>query len=91
MIVGFRESFLRDVRKIKDREVTRSVERAISTVEAAATLTQVPHLKKLKHTGNFYRIRLGEYRCGLCLDGDMLVFVRCLHRKDIYRFFPRSQ
>jgi mRNA interferase RelE/StbE len=35
-----------------------------------------------------YSIRIGDYRIGLALEKDTLVFVRCLHRKEIYRFFP---
>jgi mRNA interferase RelE/StbE len=36
----------------------------------------------------FYRVRIGDYRIGLELAGDELIFVRCLHRKEIYRYFP---
>ncbi|NPA92437.1 MAG: type II toxin-antitoxin system RelE/ParE family toxin, partial [Chloroflexi bacterium] len=37
---------------------------------------------------SFYRIRLGDYRLGLEIEGDTVVFVRFLHRRDIYRYFP---
>lgn len=44
-------------------------------------------LQKLSGTPNYYRIRVGDYRIGPALEDDMVVFVRCLHRKDIYRYF----
>lgn len=42
----------------------------------------------LKANKPFYRIRVGDYRIGFMLDNDILVFMRVLHRKDIYRYFP---
>jgi mRNA interferase RelE/StbE len=39
-------------------------------------------------TGNFYRIRVGDYRLGAVVEGDQVEFVRCLSRRDLYRFFP---
>jgi mRNA interferase RelE/StbE len=36
----------------------------------------------------FYRIRLGDYRIGLELVGDELIFTRFLHRKEVYKYFP---
>lgn len=46
-------------------------------------------LKKLSGgRGAYYRIRVGDYRLGLEVEGDVVVFVRCLHRRDMYRYFP---
>ncbi len=36
----------------------------------------------------YYRIRVGDYRIGVEVVGDEILFVRILHRKDIYRYFP---
>ena len=35
-----------------------------------------------------YRIRLGDYRIGIEIQKDTIIFTRFLHRKDIYKFFP---
>jgi len=35
-----------------------------------------------------YRIGIGDYRIGLILEDETLIFVRFLHRKDLYRYFP---
>ena len=35
-----------------------------------------------------YRLKLGDYRIGLALENDIVVFVRFLDRKDIHKYFP---
>ncbi len=37
---------------------------------------------------NFYRIRIGDYRIGLKVENEDVIFIRVLHRKDVYRHFP---
>ena len=36
----------------------------------------------------YYRARIGDHRLGIALEGDVVVLVRFLHRRDIYRLFP---
>ena len=84
----FRRSFTRDLRKIKQRQVLTSVQRAIENVEAVNSPTDIVNLKKLVGYDIFYRIRIGEYRIGIVIEGDEVDFVRCLHRRDLYRYFP---
>jgi mRNA interferase RelE/StbE len=86
--VRFKESFVRDLRSIKDKGVLTRVRELIELVEQAQYLGQVANLKKLRGGGNYYRIRVGDYRIGLTVEGDAITFVRFLHRKDIYRYFP---
>lgn len=74
--------------KVKDQRVLNHGERLILRVEEADSLSKISGLKKLEGSGSFYRIRAGEYRIGLAIDGDVVDFVRFLHRKDIYRMFP---
>lgn len=88
MKVTFRQSFARDLKKVKDQTVLHRVRRAIEQVEGAATPQEVGDLKKMSGAGNFYRIRVGEYRLGAAVKGDQVEFVRCLPRRDLYRFFP---
>lgn len=88
MKTQFRASFAQDLRSIKDKAVLKQAAGAIERVEQAQTLQDIGNLKKLRGTGNFFRIRLGEYRLGLVISGDTVAFVRCLHRREIYRYFP---
>jgi mRNA interferase RelE/StbE len=39
------------------------------------------------HPG-YYRYRLGDFRAGFEIHDGVIVFLRCLHRREIYRFFP---
>ncbi len=51
-------------------------------------LSEISSLKKMQGYETLYRIRLGDYRIGIEVVGEQVVFVRMLHRKDIYRYFP---
>jgi mRNA interferase RelE/StbE len=87
--VEFKKSFARDLKKkSKDRRLLAKVEQIIGQVDEAEDIHQIPNLKKLKADGNFYRIRSGDYRLGLIIEDDRTIFVRLLHRSDIYRYFP---
>ena len=88
MKVAFRESFLRDLRAIKDKSALRRIREVIDNVEQVNNPTDISNLKKLKGQGQYYRIRIGEYRVGLQIEADTVTFVRVLNRKDIYRYFP---
>jgi mRNA interferase RelE/StbE len=88
MKVTFRRSFARDLRKVKDQSILDRVRRAIEQVERASTTQEVRDLKKMGGAGTFYRIRVGDYRLGVVVEADQVDFVRCLPRRDIYRFFP---
>ena len=88
MRVEFRTSFTRDLRRIRDRALLQRVHETIEEVEAAESLPDIVHLKKLRAESHYYRTRLGDYRIGLIVEGDLVSFVRCLHRNDIYRYFP---
>lgn len=66
----------------------RRVREAIEQVEVAETLGELPNLTILSGASGFYRIRVGDHRIGIAVEGDEVEFVRCLHRRDIYRYFP---
>ncbi|MDX6446049.1 MAG: hypothetical protein QOH71_3123 [Blastocatellia bacterium] len=88
MKTAFRESFGRDLRSITDKRLLERVKGTIETVEAADSLALLPNVKSLKGSKNYFRIRVGDYRIGLALHEDTVIFVRFLNRKDIYRYFP---
>lgn len=88
MNVEFRASFAKDLKNISKKDVLKRVREAIEEIELAHNVQGISGLKKLKSASKYYRIRVGEYRIGLILRGDTFVFVRCLDRKEIYRYFP---
>jgi mRNA interferase RelE/StbE len=85
--VRFKASFASDLRALKDKSLLDRVKALIAAVESAETLLEIPNLKKLRG-GAYYRVRLGDYRVGLVADGNAIVFVRVLHRREVYRYFP---
>ena len=90
MKTEFKNSFLKDIRSIKDKKLLLRLEQFILAVENVDNLSQIPNLKKLKGQKNkvYYRSRIGNYRVGLVIKQDIVVFVRFLNRKEIYRYFP---
>lgn len=90
MKVRFRTSFERDLKRLrKDRQILDRIRGAIEAVEEAGDLRDVPGIKSLTNlAADCYRLRVGDYRIGLVTEGEAVVFVRCLHRRSIYRHFP---
>lgn len=88
MKVEFNESFLKDLKAVRDKAVLAKVKNAIDKIESAETLEQISNLKKMRGPRGYFRVRVGDFRIGLKLEKDTLVFIRFLNRKDIYRFFP---
>lgn len=75
MILNFKKSFARDLKKRKtDKPLLDRVRQIIKEVEEAQ--------------GNHYRIRMGDYRLGLVIEEDTVCFVRFLHRGEVYTYFP---
>jgi mRNA interferase RelE/StbE len=88
MNVEFRKSFEKDLRKIKDAELLERIRSVIEEIEAIEILTDLTNVKKLKAEGDYYRICVGDYRIGISMDKDNVLFIRVLNRKEIYRYFP---
>ncbi len=88
MKVDFKKSFTKDLKKIRDKDLLQQVKEVIEEVEQALNLQGVSNLKQLKGGGSYFRIKIGDYRIGLMMEDDTVIFVRFLHRKEIYRYFP---
>ncbi|MEW5988863.1 MAG: type II toxin-antitoxin system RelE/ParE family toxin [Chloroflexota bacterium] len=88
MNVVFRRSFARDLKQIRDKALLKRVREIIEQVEQANVLGELSNVKKLEGSDLYFRIRVGDYRLGLLIEGDTVTFVRFLHRKDVYRYFP---
>jgi mRNA interferase RelE/StbE len=86
--VDFRDSFAKDLKGVKEKGLLGRVREVIEAVERADSLTELPNLKKLRGGGSYFRLRVGDYRVGVALEKDTVVFVRFLNRKDIYKHFP---
>jgi len=88
MKTAFKASFLKAIKKIDSNQLKTDIANAILNVESAESLRQISQLKKLKGYKQYYRIRIGNYRIGIKIEGDTVFFVDVDHRSNIYRIFP---
>ena len=88
MKVIFLEKFSKDLDTISDKKAHQNIKNAILKVEEAPSLKQITGLKRLKGEKGAYRLRVGNYRIGLYIRGNIVEMARVAHRKDIYDIFP---
>ena len=88
MKILFEEGFLKDVSKIKDKKLSGRIDGIICKIKMAEDLQEISGVKKLKGFQTYYRIRIGDYRIGLELSDNSVIFSCFAHRKDIYKYFP---
>jgi mRNA interferase RelE/StbE len=89
MIVVIDRSFEKDTDLIDDKSIKIKISQCINNVLNADRINSIKNLKKLKGFRNEYRIKIGDFRLGIRIDKDTVKFIRCLHRKDIYKYFPK--
>ena len=88
MKVEFLSKFNKDLNKLNDNRVKASVIKVIEIAESANNLSEIQNLKKLKGHKSAFRIKLGDYRIGIFVEGNVVEMARIVHRKDIYKVFP---
>jgi mRNA interferase RelE/StbE len=79
---------LKELAKVPAQERQRMEHFVFEEVAASESLASFTQVTKMKGYDHFYRARFGNYRLGIEKQGDVLLFKRALHRKDIYKFFP---
>ncbi len=62
MNVEFRKSFEKDLSKIRDEILLQKIQVVIEEVKNVENFGEVNNVKKLKTDGDYYRIRIGDYR-----------------------------
>ncbi|TZF83051.1 type II toxin-antitoxin system RelE/ParE family toxin [Pedobacter sp. BS3] len=80
--------FEKDTDKIKDSKILSRIAVCIEQVSQASSISDIPSVKKLTGFKNHYRIKIGDYRAGILISDDEVLFERFLHRKDIYKYYP---
>ena len=60
----------------------------ITDVKRAEGRSELSTIEKLKGHDSAYKIRIGDYRMGLFIEIDTIIFSRLLHRREIYKKFP---
>jgi len=86
--IRFEASFARDLKNIREKVLLNRIAKIIDEAKKADNAKQINSLKKLKGYDNFYRLKFGDYRLGIEIINNEIIFTRFLHRKEIYRYFP---
>ena len=65
MKIEFRESFRKDLLKIKDKHLHSKIEDVLREIETARSVEDISNIKRLKGYKDYFRIRIGDFRMGL--------------------------
>ncbi len=88
MIIEVTRKFKKQVNACRDSAIRALIGKIIEEAISAQRLSEIKHLKKLKGSGNCFRIKLGNYRIGLKILNDTVIFSAFDHRSEIYKYFP---
>lgn len=81
-------SFSRDVDRVPHSKIRTRLKNVLLEIESADRLSDVANAKKIQGHPHAHRIRIGDYRLGLFVQGNEVQLVRFLHRREVYRVFP---
>ena len=88
MKVTFDKAFLKNIKKLRSKDIKEKTATFIIELEEAEQITYITSVKKLVGDSYSYRKRLGDYRIGFEINDDIVNMVIIAHRKDIYKSFP---
>jgi mRNA interferase RelE/StbE len=88
MKAQFRKQFIANLKGIKNPQLADEIEFLIELVESVDSISLVAGIKKLTGYTGYYRISIEDYRIGVKLSGDTVIFVCMYHRSVIYELFP---
>ncbi len=74
MELEFKEKFLKDIEKIRHKDVKDTFLNLIDKIKELDNLSSLPNVKKLKGFKTFYRIRIGDYRIGIEYKNSTVTF-----------------
>ena len=87
MKVDVSNKFLKDFKKAP-KDIQELVYDAYELLDDTDKLEDLTAMKALKGRKGCYRMRLGQWRVGFELDGDIIKLKRLLPRDKIYAVFP---
>ena len=90
MEVLFKRTFIKDFKKLPKNIQEKVREICLFIFPETKNFNEIRHfpVRKIQGFNIYFRIKVGNYRIGFKKEGQSIVFMRVLHRKDIYRFFP---
>jgi mRNA interferase RelE/StbE len=89
VICQFKKTFLRDLAELPAAYRRRIEKLVFEEFPGMNSLPDKLDIRKMQGYGNYYRIRIGDYRIGCEIEtGNNITFYRVKNRKDIYKVFP---
>ncbi len=88
MIVIASTGYIKCLSKLKNKAVEANSVKAYKNTLAAKTIADIRGLKKMTGYKNAYRIKIGDFRIGVYIEANTVIFDKVAHRKDIYNEFP---
>ena len=88
MIVVVTKQFEKDVRKELSKSNQQQLAGILEKLQEANSIKEVSNIKKLRGYKSAYRARMGDYRIGFILEGNVVKLSRIMHRSEIYKYFP---
>jgi mRNA interferase RelE/StbE len=88
MNVEVRKAFEKDIQTISNKKLALQITAVLNELESCTALSEINNIKKMKAKGDYYRIRIGNYRLGFKQESGTLILLRFMDRKDIYTYFP---
>lgn len=72
MRIEFPDKFSCDLDKIHHKSVKKSTLKIIEQLERATSFSEISTIKKLTGFRSAYRIRIGDYRIGILVEGNVI-------------------
>ena len=82
------KSFLKDLDKLKNKQVKTKIFSFIETIKKSDSLSGISNIKKMMGYQDFYRYKISSYRLGFQYIDKTIILIVIKHRKDIYKRFP---
>ncbi|MDX2190025.1 MAG: type II toxin-antitoxin system RelE/ParE family toxin [Bacteroidota bacterium] len=69
------KSFEKDTDKIRDKNLLNHIADCIEDVRKAENLNSIKNIKKLKGSNKYYRIKIKDYRIGIEIQNNNMIFI----------------
>lgn len=88
MQIEITRKFQKQVSNWKNNKTKAEIKSVIEKIIQANSISEIRNIKKLKGHKNIFRIRIGDYRIGIAVRTNLVIFAAFDHRSDIYKYFP---
>ena len=88
MNLQFRNSFLKDVKKLKSGSTVNLIHSVIENCEKAVTISDLKNCEPFQSRGKFFKLKYGQYRFGIYIDKGTVEFLKFGTRQNFYKDFP---